>query len=137
MGRKIGLALGSGGARGLSEIGVLLWLKENNVEISCISGCSMGSIIGAFSCVGFTPEHLKKTALDIKWTDIIRYLRLSFSSSSIFNWSRISRFLKENLGNKRIEELNIPFGCVAADINSGQEVVLKQGKNIIPIITEC
>jgi NTE family protein len=133
MGRKIGLALGSGGARSLCDIGVLLWLKENNVEISCISGCSMGSIIGAYFCAGFTPEHLKKAALDIKWIDIIKYLRLSFSTRSIFNWSRISKFLNEDLGHKQIEDLNIPFACVAADINSGQEIVFKKGKVVTAI----
>ncbi|MDZ7861168.1 MAG: patatin-like phospholipase family protein [Candidatus Krumholzibacteriota bacterium] len=133
MGKKIGLSLGSGGSRGLSEIGVLLWLKENNVEISYVSGCSMGSIIGAYYCAGFTPEQLKDIVLGIKWTDILKYLKVSFSVRSIFDWSRISKFLNEDLGHKRIEDLNIPFACVAADINSGREFVFKKGKVVTAV----
>jgi len=133
MKKKIGLSLGSGGSRGLSEIGVLLWLKENNVKISYVSGSSMGSIIGAYYCAGFTPEHLKNIALDIKWTDILKYLRVSFSTRSIFDWGRISKFLNEELGHKRIEDLNIPFACVAADINSGREFVFRRGKVVTAV----
>ena len=44
--KKIGIALGSGGARGFCHIGVLQVLEENNIPIDCISGCSMGSIVG-------------------------------------------------------------------------------------------
>jgi NTE family protein len=57
--KKIGLALGSGAARGLSQIGMLLWLKENGIEVSCISGTSIGSIIGAAIAYGYTPEYLR------------------------------------------------------------------------------
>lgn len=132
-GKKIGLALGSGGARGLGEIGVLLWLKEMGIEAYCVSGCSIGSIIGAFICSGYTPEHLKKIALEIDWVDILKFLRLSFSTSSIFDWSRISRFLDENLGDKKIEDLYMPFACVAADINTGEEIIFRNGKIVAAV----
>ncbi len=128
--RKIGLALGSGGARGMGEIGVLLWLKEQGVEISCVSGCSIGSIIGAFICAGHSPEHLRKIALDIDWIDVVRFLRLSFSTRSLFDWSRISGFLSRYLEDKKIEDLFMPFACVAADVNTGREVVFKKGNLI-------
>jgi len=125
---KIGVALGSGGARGLSEIGVLLWLRENEIKFDYISGCSMGSIVGGFIAAGYSPQHLRKVALEIDWMDVISFLRLSFSSGSIFDWSRISRFLNDKLGDKRIEDLNIPYACVATDLNSGEEVVFSKGK---------
>jgi len=128
--RKIGVALGSGGARGLGEIGVLLWLKERGIEISCVSGCSVGSIIGAFLCVGHSPEHMKKIALDIDWVDVVRFLRLSFSTRSLFDWSRISRFLSDYFEDKKIEDLFLPFACVATDVNTGREVVFKKGNLI-------
>jgi len=64
--KRIGLALGSGAARGLSQIGVLLWLKENGIEVSYISGTSIGSIIGAAVSYGYTPEYLRDLVLGIK-----------------------------------------------------------------------
>ena len=107
-------------------MGAISSLSESSASV-------LRATVGAFFCAGFTPEYLKKSALDIKWTDIIKYLRLSFSTRSIFDWSRISRFLKEDMGNKQIEDLNIPFGCVAADIDNGQEVVFKKGKVVTAI----
>ena len=128
MSKKTGIALGSGGARGLSSIGVLLWLKENEVDIDYITGCSMGAIVGGFMASGHSPQHIKKLALEIDWVDVIKFLRLSFSAESIFDWSRISRFLRDKIGDKRIEELDKPFACVATDLNSGTEVVFRKGK---------
>jgi len=126
--RKTGLALGSGGARGLSQIGVMLWLKENDIEVSCISGTSIGSIIGAAIAYGYTPEYLRDLALEIKWIDILKFLRPSLKGSSFLEWSRIGEFLDEMFGGKTIEELKIPFACVATDIDTGNEYVFRKGK---------
>ena len=126
--KKIGLALGSGAARGLSQIGLLLWLKENGIDISCISGTSIGSIIGAAISYGYTPEYLRDLALDIKWTDLLKYLRPSLRGRSFLEWRKIDEFMREMFGDRTIEELKIPYACVATDIDTGDEYVFRTGR---------
>ncbi len=126
--KKIGLALGSGAARGLSQIGLLLWLKENGIEVSCISGTSIGSIIGAAISYGYTPEYLRDLALDIKWTDILKYLRPSIKGKSFLEWRKIDEFMREMFGERKIEELKMPYACVATDIDTGDEYVFRTGR---------
>jgi NTE family protein len=125
--KKVGLALGSGAARGLSQIGILLWLKENGIEVSCISGTSIGSIIGAAISYGYTAEYLRDLVFDIKWTDILKYLRPSLKGTSFLEWKKIDEFMHELFDERRIEELKLPYGCVATDIDTGNEYVFRTG----------
>jgi NTE family protein len=121
------MAFGSGAARALSQIGTLLWLKENNIAISCLSGCSMGAVVGGFLAAGYTPEFMRDIALGVRKKNLIRYLKPSFDGSSIFRGDGITLFLAEYLGDIRIEDLSIPFACVASDLNSGEEIIFKEG----------
>jgi len=127
-GKKItGLALGSGGARGLCEIGVLLWLKEHDVKIGCVAGSSIGSLIGGAYAAGFTPEYMKEIAMRVGWKDYFRVMKLSFKGRSVLRWEKIEQKLRIDLGGKMIEELKIPFACVASDIDSGSEFIFREG----------
>lgn len=126
--KKIGLALGSGAARGLSQIGILLWIKENGIEVSCVSGTSIGSIIGAAIAYGYTPEYLRDLVLGIKWIDTLRYLRPSLKGRSFLEWKKIDEFMRELFGEKTIDELKMPFACVATDIDTGNEYVFRAGR---------
>ena len=125
--KKIGLALGSGAARGLSQIGVMLWLKENGIEISCFSGTSIGSILGAAFAYGYTPEYLRDLALSVSWTDALKVLRLSLKGNSLLEWRKIGEFIEELFGDRKIEELKKPFACVATEIDTGDEYVFRDG----------
>lgn len=125
--RSAGLALGSGGARGLCSIGVLIWLKEHDVGIECVSGSSIGSIIGGALAAGYTPEYMKEIATSVGWKDYMSVVRLSFGGKSILEWERIEKILRADLGDKRIEDLAIPFACVASDIDTGREFVFREG----------
>lgn len=127
MGRKIGLALGSGGARGLCSIGVLQWFKDNGVPVSCVTGTSIGAIIGAAFSAGFTPEYLREIATGIGWKDYVKHMRISLGGKSVFEWEKIENILRENFGEKKIEDLKIPFGCVASDIDTGREYIFTTG----------
>ena len=126
--KKIGLALGSGAARGLSQIGLLLWLKEHGIKVSCLSGTSIGSIIGAAIAYGYTPEYLRDLVLGIKWTDTLKYLRPSLRGRSFLEWRKIDEFMREMFGERTIEELKMPYACVATDIDTGDEYVFRTGR---------
>ena len=69
---RIGLALSGGGARGIAHVGVLKVLDEMRIPISCVSGTSMGSIVGGTFAAGRTPEEMEQLVLAADWDDIFR-----------------------------------------------------------------
>ena len=71
-GPRIGLALSGGGARGIAHVGVLKVLDELRVPISCVTGTSMGAIVGATFAAGRTPAEMEKIVLEANWDDIFR-----------------------------------------------------------------
>ncbi len=68
---KIGLVLSGGGARGVSQIGVLKVFEKEGIDISCISGTSIGCFVGGLFAVGYTPKELEEIALTSNWSDIL------------------------------------------------------------------
>ncbi|HVP88457.1 MAG TPA: patatin-like phospholipase family protein, partial [Casimicrobiaceae bacterium] len=69
---RIGLALSGGGARGIAHVGVLKVLEEMRVPISCVTGTSMGAIVGATFAAGRTPEEMEKLVLGADWDEVFR-----------------------------------------------------------------
>ena len=134
MGRRTGLALGAGGARGFAHIGVLLWLRERKIDCSCIAGTSMGSIIGAFTAFGFSPQALRRFSADIRWSDLVRYLQFSLRGSSVFTWSRIHDYLEQHLQGRSIEKLRVPFACISTDLSTGRAFVFRRG-NVVTAVS--
>lgn len=123
--KKVGLALSGGAARGLAHIGVLKALKRNKIPVHFIAGTSSGAIVGAIFAAGMDPDIMEINAQKLGW---FRFLRFPFNWSGILSTDEIERFVIQNIGNKDISDLNIPFAAVAADLKSGKEVVLKVGK---------
>jgi NTE family protein len=72
MGPRIGLALSGGGARGIAHVGVLKVLDELRVPISCVTGTSMGAIVGATFAAGRSPAEMEKIVLEANWEEIFR-----------------------------------------------------------------
>jgi NTE family protein len=154
---KICLALGGGGARGASHIGVLKVLEEAHVPIDCIAGTSMGSIVGGLYAIGYTPEDLKKLVSTTDWLglftddpprkelsfrrkedDFIYAVGLEFGLSKGLTFpgglvaGRKLSFLLQSLtlpaaGIDDFDKLEIPFRAVAADIVNGEAVVIGHG----------
>ncbi|NVJ59952.1 MAG: patatin-like phospholipase family protein [Gammaproteobacteria bacterium] len=127
MKKKIGLALGSGAARGLCHFGVIKALKEQDIQPEVICGSSVGALIGAAYVTG----HLK--ALE-RWFQeqttrkFIGHLDINFfASGGIADGEQFIHFLKTEFGDYRIQDLPIPYAAVACDMNSGKEVWLTEG----------
>ncbi len=123
----LGVALGGGGARGFSHIGVLRGLEELGIVPEVVCGTSMGAVVGAaYLTAGL--DRLEKRSLEITGWDVVRYIDLNFSRvGGLVRGQRIVEFLQENFGGERIEDLPRPFGVVAADLDSGEEVWLREG----------
>ena len=125
---SVGLALGSGAARGLAHIGVLKSLLANAVPIDIITGCSMGAVIGGCFAAGVEPAELEEIARSINRREVFRQIDLVVPSrGGLISGARVSELLRELTSGKSFDELRFPFACTAADVLTGEEVVLEDG----------
>ncbi len=120
----IGLALGSGAARGLAHIGVLKALEEMGVEIDMISGSSAGALIGGLYCTGISPKMIQDLATHI---DKKMWVDFTMPKTGIIKGERIQEILKLITGDRKIEELDKKLAIVATDLKNGEEVIFTEG----------
>ena len=126
--KTIGLALGGGGARGLAHIGVLKVLKKEGIPIDMIVGVSMGAFIGAFYVCGFSPEEIEEEAVSYnKKKAVIKMMDLGKFGTSILRGAKIQKILEYKLKKATFKESAIPFRVIATDLESGDEIIIKQG----------
>ena len=123
---KIGLALGSGSARGLAHLGVIRAIEEAGIEVDFIAGTSMGALIGAIHAAGKLDE-LESTFLDFDWKKTVSFFDVVLPKSGLLDGVKISELIRAHLHADTIETLLKPFAAVATDIVSGEEVVLRSG----------
>ena len=164
---KVGVVLGGGGAKGASHIGVLKYIEEMGIPVDYVAGTSMGSIIGGFYALGYTPDELTQLISGMDWSEYIGnkidrpfmseearqrnstlLLQVPFSHESLFDADPDSKFISQlpsayvnnssliNLFNDicvgyqeemDFNDLPIPFACVATDMITGNEIVLRSG----------
>jgi len=124
---KIGLALGAGAAKGFAHIGVLKALEESGVRVDMIAGSSMGAIIGGSYAAGLSPDTLLEIALNSNWIDVLHLLDPVFPTRGFIDGQKIKAFLEDLYGNKKIEDLPIPFAATTVDILKGDLYVINQG----------
>lgn len=123
---RIGLALGSGSARGLAHIGVLRALKEARIDVDVVAGTSMGAVIGAVFASGKI-DGLTAKLLNLDWQSILVLLDPMFPRSGLIDGQKIAEFVRPHVPSARIEDLLLPFAAVATDITNGEQVVATTG----------
>lgn len=124
----VGLALGSGAARGMAHIGVLQVLFEEDIPIDCITGTSIGSLVGAMILSGWTPQFLGRFARAVGKEHMVSALDFVIPpKTGLINGNRIKVLLERVLKIKKIEELPKPFAAVSTDIATGERVVHDRG----------
>ncbi|WP_062753509.1 patatin-like phospholipase family protein [Parageobacillus toebii] len=121
---KIGLALGSGGARGFAHLGVLKVLEEEKIPISYIAGSSIGALVAALYASDLGLERLYKLAKSFRRND---YIDFTIPKMGLIAGKRITEFIRLLTKGKKIEELSIPVAIVATDLQTGQKVVFRRG----------
>ena len=128
---KIGVSLSGGGARGISHLGLLEVLVLENIEISVISGCSAGAIVGALFANGYAPRHI----LDIiEKSQLYKYVRPSMTSGGLLNLHRTERIFKKYLPHNSFGSLKKQLYVAATDINRGKTHFFSSGAIIKPLI---
>jgi len=123
---RVGLALGSGGIRGASHIGVIKVLEENKIPIDFIAGSSVGAIIGGGYAALKDIKKIEELTLSMKWRDTLSLLDTSFKGG-IIKGAKIHEFLEKILGRLTFKDLKIPFVAVATDIKTGETILLSEG----------
>jgi NTE family protein len=122
--KNIGLALGGGAVLGSAHIGVLKAIEEYEINISAVSGTSIGAIIGALYAFGKSADEIKEIALDIKWSKLSS---LTLSRMGVLSNEKVGKIITDNIGDVDFEDAKIPFSVVATDISTGKRVVLDKG----------
>ncbi|MBI3551998.1 MAG: cyclic nucleotide-binding domain-containing protein [Elusimicrobia bacterium] len=138
-GVKVGLALGTGAALGHSLIGILKVFKREGIPIDMIAGTSIGSLIGGFTALGMEPEEIQELAVKIDkgWVYENLFWDLTIPRSGIFAGQTLLRFIRSFFGSKEFHELELPYACVATDIETGEEVILRDGRVAESIRASC
>ncbi len=124
---KIGLALGSGGSRGLSHIGVIKVLEKNKIPIDFIAGTSIGAMAGGFYAAGLGVKKMEEIALETNWRRMFSLVDPHLKQGLITG-EKVRTFIEGYVGGKRIEDCKIPFAAVATDLKTGEIIVLNSGE---------
>ena len=122
---RIGLALGSGSARGWAHLGVLRALAKEGIAPDVICGCSIGAFVGA-AAAGGELEKLTEWVEALRWKDVVSLLDVSLRGGLI-SGNRLMEFVESNFFDLDFAHLDLPFACVATDLASGREVWLREG----------
>jgi len=129
--KKIGLALSGGAARGFAHLGVLKVLREHGVPIDFIAGTSAGSIAGGALASGLSIEEIIEMGRKIGWFSMTGF---SFSPMGLLSNAALGAFVERHFPVRKFEDLPIPFAAVACDLETGEEVVLKNSGDLATAI---
>ncbi|MGD9346960.1 MAG: patatin-like phospholipase family protein [Candidatus Aminicenantes bacterium] len=126
--QKIGLALGSGAVRGYAIIPIIKRLEKEGIEISAVSGSSVGSLIGAYYSVHGEVDSFMKISKGLTRKDFLKLVDLNNPTASIIKGKKIRDFLAENyLGNKTFDDAKIPLYICVTDAVQKKPIYLNQG----------
>ncbi len=130
----LGLALGGGFARGFAHLGVLQVLEENQIPITCITGTSVGSILGAAYASGVPVARIAAVCRGIHFRDFGRWRisRLGLASND-----RMAELVRDCFNALTFEELLIPTAVVATDLGTGEPVVFTRGELVPALRASC
>jgi len=129
---RVGLALGSGSARGWAHLGVLQALEERGIRPAIVTGASVGALVAAAYASGQRLE-LERWVRTLTRVDVWRLLDTTFRGGGVMRGNRLMQAIGEQIQDRRIEELPIGFAAVAADLNSGEEIWLRQGSMLAAV----
>ena len=123
---KLGLALGGGAARGFAHIGVIQVLEENGIKPDMVVGTSAGSVVAAFYASGKTGAQLQWLADSMDESQLTDWT-VPFMSRGMLRGEALGRYINTQLNGAKIEDLKIPLGIVATDLQSGDGILFRRG----------
>jgi NTE family protein len=121
---RIGLALGGGAARGFAHIGVIQVLEENGIRPDLVAGTSAGSLVAALYASGKNGAELAALAESM---DESAFTDWSFPGRGLIRGEGLAKYVRDQTGGRHIEQMRIPLGIVATDLDSGQPILFQVG----------
>ncbi|KQW39081.1 patatin-like phospholipase family protein [Rhizobacter sp. Root404] len=121
---RIGLALGGGAARGFAHIGVIQVLEENGIKPDLVAGTSAGSLVAALYASGQSGAQLAALADSM---DETAFTDWSFPGRGLIRGEGLAKYVRDHTGGLRIEQMKVPLGIVATDLDSGDAVLFQRG----------
>ncbi|HHQ42807.1 MAG TPA: patatin-like phospholipase RssA [Chromatiales bacterium] len=125
-GPRVGVALGSGSARGWAHVGVLRALERAGVRPAVVCGSSIGALVGAAYAAGHLGA-LERWLRGLTWRDVVRFLDVSLAGGGFIEGERLMAFFAEHAELPPIEALPVRYGAVATELESGREVWFTEG----------
>jgi NTE family protein len=127
-GKKVGLALSGGAARGLAHVGVLSVLQQESIPIDMIAGTSAGAVMGAIFAWNQDTDRMIEQALDTNWKKFGTMVDPSFPKTGLIKGRKVKKLISTFIpDNVKFRDLQIPVACVATDIDTGEEIVINKG----------
>lgn len=133
-GKKLGLALGGGAARGLAHLGVLKALEDAGVRADYVCGTSAGSIVASLYAGGYTWEEISEVQRALDWGDFVQPV---FPRMGLVRADKLEKRLEDLLGDRTIEALDIPFRAVTVDLVKGEQFVIDSGPVAPAVRASC
>jgi NTE family protein len=125
---RVGLALGSGSARGWAHIGVIRALEKAGVRPDIVCGTSIGALVGAAYAAGEL-DRLESWVLELGIGDVVGFMDLTLGGG-VLKGDRLMEFFRRNWADRSIDALAVPFGTVATSLRTGAEIWLRQGSTL-------
>lgn len=125
---RVGLALGSGSARGWAHIGVIRALEEAGIRPDLVCGTSIGAVVGAAYAAGEL-ARLETWVHGLQFKDVVGLADLGIGAG-LLKGDRLMQFFRSHVDDRPIEQLQLPFGAVATSLQTGAEVWLRSGSTL-------
>lgn len=129
---RVGVAFGSGSARGWAHLGVLRALEERSIQPVAVAGASVGALVAAAYASGQWRE-LEAWVRTLTRVDVWRLLDTTFRGGGVMRGNRLMHAIGECIEDREIEELPIAFAAVAADLNTGEEIWLRSASMLAAV----
>lgn len=123
---RVGLALGGGAARGFAHVGVIQVLEEAGIKPALVVGTSAGSLVAALYASGRNGQQLQVVALNMEEAAFADWT-LPIFSRGVLRGEALARYVNSQVGNRLIENMALPLGIVATDLQSGQGILFRRG----------
>jgi NTE family protein len=132
---RIGLALGSGSARGWAHIGAIRALESRDIRPDFICGTSIGALVGGAYASGEL-DRLEKWVTGLAWTNVVRLMDITWKGGLI-RGNRLFTLFRTIFEEREIDDLPVPYGAVATELYSGRELWLRHGKLLDAVRASC
>lgn len=132
--RRVGIAFGGGSIHGIAHVGVLKAFAEKGLKFDFIAGTSAGAILGVLAAAQLPHAEIERIARRIEWPGV---RSISWSGKGLMQNTDLRSSIDAALGNRKLEQLPVPFGAIATDVATGERIILRKGPAGLAIGASC